>query len=283
MSKPEIKKRLDRLFNEYRPDLSRSRIQAEIMNGKVIVNGHVCNKPGTMVESGSEIQLLESKNPYVSRGGLKIEGALKDLSIDVNDLVILDVGASTGGFSDCLLKKGAKLIYALDVGYGQLDLSLRSDSRIVVMERFNVRRLERKDLAVMPEFAVIDVSFISLSKILPIMANLQIPAVLALVKPQFEAGRTDVSKGGGVIRDPALHRQILNQIIYFACQAGYCCRGITFSEWPGPKGNIEYFVYYQYTEGSQCSCLAEYAAIVTQVVDQAHRLLVGKKIKPREG
>lgn len=278
MSLSNTKRRLDQLLTELWPDLSRNRIQAEIMAGNILVNGFICNKPGTMIKNDSEITLIKPENPFVSRGGLKLEGALEDLSINVKDLVVLDVGASTGGFSDCLLKKGARLIYALDVGYGQLASSLRNDPRVTVMERFNIRHLEQQDLPQKPNFAVVDVSFISLSKVLPVIAKLKIPTVLALVKPQFEAGRADASRGGGVIRDPAVHRQVLNKIIIFACQTGYCFRGITFSKWPGPKGNIEYFIYFTYKNISDCVCLPDHDSITSQIVGQAHQVLAKKKI-----
>jgi len=273
LSSSTKKQRLDILLTEYRPDFSRSRVQAEIMAGRVMVDGRVIDKPGTTIAAGAVISLLEPENPYVSRGGLKIDGALEALSIDVNGLKVLDVGASTGGFSDCLLSKGAALVYALDVGYGQLAQSLRNDHRVVVMERYNVRHLQEKDLPVKPDLATVDVSFISLTKVLPVLANLQIPAVLALVKPQFEAGRADADRGGGVIRDPAVHRRVLRNMIEFACQSGYCCHGITYSQWPGPKGNVEYFIYLMYREESACNCMPEHASKLEEVVVRAHNTL----------
>ncbi len=277
MSARERKERLDLLLAERRPDLSRSRIQAEIMAGNVIVNGRVSDKPGTLHDSSVEINLRKPENPYVSRGGLKIEGALHELQIDVRGLVVLDVGSSTGGFTDCLLKKGAKFVFALDVGYGQLDQSLRNDSRVTVMERFNIRNLTRSDLDRLPDLAVVDVSFISLSKVLPVLSKLTIPAVLALIKPQFEAGRIDAGKGKGVIRDPELHRRILKDTLDMACRAGYCFRDITFSRWPGPKGNIEYFAYFDFNRKSGCSCREDYTGCIDRAVVQAHHELLGKK------
>jgi len=277
LSRQDRKERLDRLLGERRPDLSRSRIQAEIMAGNVVVDGRVSDKPGTIFHSSVDIELREPENPYVSRGGLKIEGALPELSIDVGGLVVLDVGSSTGGFTDCLLKKGAKLVYALDVGYGQLDQGLRNDPRVVVMERLNVRYLKRQDLDTLPDLAVVDVSFISLSKVLPVLNELNIPAVLALVKPQFEAGRADAGKGKGVIRDPELHRRVLKNTGDYACKAGYCFRDLAFSRWPGPKGNIEYFVYFEAKTDRKCRCRPEYGGNIDLVVEQAHRYLFEKK------
>jgi 23S rRNA (cytidine1920-2'-O)/16S rRNA (cytidine1409-2'-O)-methyltransferase len=243
------------------------------MAGKVFVNGRLVDKPGTVVESNAEIKLLEPENPFVSRGGLKLEGALNDLELDVGGLVVLDVGASTGGFTDCLLTKGARLVYALDVGYGQLDLRLRSDPRVVVMERFNVRSLKQEDLPSRPDLAVIDVSFISLSKVMPVMEELEVPAVLALVKPQFEAGKKDASRGKGVIRDPQVHKRILYTAAASACSNSYCFRGAAFSRWPGPKGNIEYFLLLENGRGKSCSCPQELSLILDLVVDSAHSAL----------
>ncbi len=255
------------------PDLSRSRVQAEIMAGKVLVNGKVCDKPGTLVEENAEIKLLAPDNPYVSRGGLKLAGALKDLSIDVKNLVILDVGASTGGFTDCLLQNGAGRVYALDVGYGQLDYRLRRHSAVVVMERFNVRYLQPKDLPEIPDLAVVDVSFISLGKVLPVLFNLAVPAVLALVKPQFEVGREDAGRGKGIIKDPVLHQQVLCSMVNRACAGGYCCREIVFSRYPGPKGNIEYFLYLTGCQDEPCSCQKDYENRILKAVEKAHNFL----------
>ncbi len=268
------KLRLDLLLLEKRPDLSRSRVQAEIMAGKVTVDGTMCDKPGTLLPCSADIQLLEPKNPYVSRGGLKMAGALEDLSIVVKDFVVLDVGASTGGFTDCLLQNGAKLVYALDVGYGQFAYSLRTDPRVVVMERFNIRNLTAKDLALKPDLSVIDVSFISLTKVLPVLAELRIESVLALIKPQFEAGRTEASKGSGVIRDPALHVKILSDFYQFAAEKGYCCRGVSYSRWPGPKGNIEYFMHLIANTEDRNNCLPDFTAFAARTVAVAHQKLL---------
>ncbi len=243
------------------------------MAGNVTVDGRVVDKPGTMLNESVEIRLREVENRYVSRGGLKLAGALEGLSINVEGLVILDVGASTGGFTDCLLQKGAKLVYALDVGYGQLAFSLRSDPRVVTMERFNVRSLKEDDLEIKPDLAVVDVSFISLARVIPVIAGIGIPAVLALVKPQFEAGRAEADRGRGVIRDPELHRRVLDETAARACQSGYCCAGIAYSGWPGPKGNIEYFVYLKNRENDRCTCLQDLGELAAEVVGSAHREL----------
>lgn len=258
--------------------MSRSRIQSEIMAGRVLVEGSVCDKPGTMVNEKAIIELLKPDNPYVSRGGLKLEKALQDLAIDVKNLVVIDVGASTGGFTDCLLQKGARLVYALDVGYGQLDYSLRHNPAVVVMERFNIRNLKPEHLPILPDLAVVDVSFISLTKVLPVLHSLKIPLVLALIKPQFEVGRADAGRGRGVIRDPALHSRVLTAMVETACEAGYCCRDLTFSNFPGPKGNIEYFIYYNIRKTGKHSCREKFEMAVPKIVEEAH-IVLGKDKK----
>lgn len=258
---------------ELRPDLSRSRIQAEIMAGKVQVNGLVCDKPGTLIPRDAAIRLIAPENPYVSRGGLKLEGALSELVVDVQGMIILDVGASAGGFTDCLLNKGAKLVFALDVGYGQLHWRLRQHPRVVVMERFNVRQLTTQDLPETPDLSVIDVSFISLTLVLPVLHRMKIAKIIALIKPQFEVGRTEASKGEGVVRDPAAHRRVLTDLIGFACRTGYCCSGIAFSRWPGPQGNIEYFLYASAGE-QECTCPPDLAVKIDHVVADAHHALL---------
>lgn len=212
------------------------------MAGKVTVNGIPFDKPGMPVESDSELVIIEPDNPYVSRGGLKLKGAIKDFSLDLTGLTVLDAGASTGGFTDCLLQKGAAKVIALDVGYGQLDQKLRNDPRVVVLERFNVRHLRPEDIGDRVDFSTVDLSFISLKLVLPVFFHLPVPALLALVKPQFEVGRADAGKGRGVIRDPVLHRAVLEEVIFAATETGYCFKGLTYSKLPGPKGNLEYFL-----------------------------------------
>ncbi len=275
MKKKGKKNRLDNLLQQQKPALSRSRIQSEIMAGKVLVNGIVCDKPGAQIEEEAEIQCLEPENPYVSRGGLKLEGVLIDLALDVGGLIVLDVGASTGGFTDCLLKKGSRLVYALDVGYGQLDYSLRNNPSVVIMERFNVRFLKPEHLLHLPDLAVVDVSFISLTKVLPVLQNMKIPAVLALIKPQFEVGRSDAGKGKGVIRDPELHAAVLKNIVQAAREFGYYSEDMIYSRYPGPKGNLEYFVYFKTRNNQSCLNLEEYDHKIENVVKKAH-LAYGK-------
>ncbi|MEW5784906.1 MAG: TlyA family RNA methyltransferase [Bacillota bacterium] len=262
--------RLDILLVERCPELTRNRARAEIMAGRVRVNGRICDKPGTLVNREAPLELLLPENPYVSRGGLKLAGALEDLDLDVEHLAVLDIGASTGGFTDCLLSKGARHVYALDVGHGQLDWRLRRHGQVTVMERFNVRHLQRRHLPEIPDLATVDVSFISLKLVLPVLHELAVAAVLTLVKPQFEAGRVQAGKGRGVIRDPALHRVILLEIIQAACRAGYCYSGLAASRWPGPRGNREFFLYGR-RRGADCRCPVNAAELVDRVVDDAHK------------
>ncbi len=237
------KKRLDQILGDLHPGLSRSRIQAEIMAGNVLVDGLVIDKPGYKVPPGANLELKKKENPYVSRGGIKLAGALGYFNLEIKGLVVLDVGASTGGFTDCLLQKGAGLVYALDVGYGQLDYKLRSDPRVVIMERCNIRDLKPGELAPPPGFSVVDVSFISLEKIFPVLKSINIPEVLALVKPQFEVGKEEAGRGRGVIKDQDLHRSVLKKVAGYALNNSYVTNGVTYSGIRGPKGNIEYFVY----------------------------------------
>ncbi len=273
MKKRQGRERLDLLLLERFPGLSRNRVRAEIMSGRVLVEGQVCSKPGMLYPRDAQITLLEPGQRYVSRGGFKLAGALDDLGLAVEGRTVLDVGASTGGFTDCLLQRGAGRVIALDVGYGQLDWSLRHHPQVTVMERFNIRHLGPQDLAEMPDLAVIDLSFISLKLVLPVLRENGIPVILALVKPQFEVGRSEAGRGKGVIRDPHLHRAVLRDLIGFACDAGYCAAALTFSRLPGPRGNLEFFIYLKISDGG-CSCPVEIEEEISEVVNRAHRELV---------
>ncbi|MDO8689295.1 MAG: TlyA family RNA methyltransferase [Dehalococcoidia bacterium] len=220
---------------------SREKARAMILAGQVRAADRVLDKPGTLVSLDIPLRLLEQP-PYVSRGGVKLAHALDAFSLDVGGKVVLDVGASTGGFTDCLLQRGARKVYAVDVGYGQIALRLRQDPRVVVMERTNIRYLSL--LPENPDLATIDTSFISLEKVIPpVLARLGPESfVLALVKPQFEAGRGLVGKGG-VIRDPAVHRAVLERLCLWAGVQGLSVKGITASPILGPAGNREFFLY----------------------------------------
>jgi len=220
---------------------SRERAQALIRAGQVLVDDQVADKPGRRVPSNAALR-LRSRLPYVSRGGLKLEAALNAFGLDVAGWVVADVGASTGGFTDCLLQRGAARVYAIDVGYGQLAWKLRRDPRVVVMERTNIRFLESLPEPV--DLATVDVSFIGLELVLPAVMRLLKPQgqIVALVKPQFEAGRRQVGKGG-VVRDPAVHRQVLTRLIEWAVEHGLRVLGLIPSPITGPRGNVEFLLH----------------------------------------
>jgi 23S rRNA (cytidine1920-2'-O)/16S rRNA (cytidine1409-2'-O)-methyltransferase len=215
-----------------------------IMAGLVEVNGVRVDKPGHLLPISSPVSLKTPFPPYVSRGGLKLEGALDHFSVDVTGRVLLDVGASTGGFTDCLLKRGARNVIAVDVGYGQLHWRLRRDPRVRILERTNIRYLAPDDLQEEIDGAVIDVSFISLRLVVPPVSKLLLREafILALVKPQFEVGKGQVGKGG-VVRDPSLHQEVIAKLSTFFRQSGWAVKGVIASPLMGPKGNREFFVY----------------------------------------
>ncbi len=233
--------RLDVLLTQRALAGSRSRARAMIMAGEVLVDGQRVDKPGTQVANTSTI-ILKEKPRYVSRGGDKLGAALDAFPLSIDNCICADVGASTGGFTDCLLQHGASRVYAIDVGYGQLDWRLRQDNRVVVMERTNARHLLRLPEPI--DIAVIDVSFISLRIILPVVRNwLKARAVVvALVKPQFEAGRQAVGKGG-VVRDPQVHRRVLLRVLAAALEEGFSIAGLLRSPLLGPAGNVEFLCW----------------------------------------
>ena len=237
----KIKKRLDVLLTERMYAPTRAKAQAIIMSGNVYVDGQKADKPGTSFEETVEIEVRGAVCPYVSRGGLKLEKALRDFGVKPVDYVCSDSGASTGGFTDCLLQQGAKKVFAIDVGYGQLDWKIRSDPRVVVMERTNIRHVTPEQLGEPLDLSVIDVSFISLKIVLPAIKALLKPTgqVLCLIKPQFEAGKDKVGKKG-VVRDPATHQEVLDDFIALADEQGFKILGLTFSPVKGPEGNIEF-------------------------------------------
>ena len=237
----KIKKRLDVLLVERLYADTRSKAQAIIMSGNVYVNGQKADKAGTSYEETVEIEVRGAVCPYVSRGGLTLEKALRDFGVDVNGFVCSDSGASTGGFTDCLLQQGARKVFAIDVGYGQLDWKIRSDPRVVVMERTNVRYVTPEQLGEPLDLSVIDVSFISLKIVLPVIKTFLKPTgqVLCLIKPQFEAGKEKVGKKG-VVRDPATHREVLEDFVALADSLDFRILGLTFSPVKGPEGNIEF-------------------------------------------
>lgn len=265
----KIKKRLDVLLTEQLYAESRAKAQAIIMAGQVYVNGQKADKPGVSYEETVQIEVRGQTCPYVSRGGLKLEKALRDFGVDPAGFVCSDSGASTGGFTDCLLQQGARKVFAIDVGYGQLDWKIRSDERVVVMERTNIRYVTSEQLGEPLDLSVIDVSFIGLEIVLPTIKTLLKPGVgqvLCLIKPQFEAGKENVGKKG-VVRDPKIHRMVLDNFVSMVGNLGFTILGLTFSPVKGPEGNIEFLAHLT---------LADVPGIVPDtaaIVDQAHERL----------
>jgi 23S rRNA (cytidine1920-2'-O)/16S rRNA (cytidine1409-2'-O)-methyltransferase len=235
--------RLDKLLVDRGLVPSRDRAQALIMAAKVLVNDARVTKAGQKVPEDSSIRLEGEDIPYVSRGGLKLEHALRFFGTDARGLVAMDVGASTGGFTDCLLQNGARRVYAVDVGYGQLAWKLRQDARVIVLERQNIRSLPDRLVPEPVQFATIDASFISLRLVLPAVKRFLVQGarLIALIKPQFEAGRAHVGKGG-VVRDPVVHETVCQGISGFCREAGFTVLGITPSPILGPKGNREFLL-----------------------------------------
>ena len=264
----KVKKRLDVLLTERMFAETRSKAQAIIMSGNVYVNGQKADKPGISYEETVEIEVKGAVCPYVSRGGLKLEKALRDFGVDPTGFVCSDSGCSTGGFTDCLLQQGAKKVFAIDVGYGQLDWKIRSDERVVVMERTNIRYVTPEDLGEPLDLSVIDVSFIGLEIVLPTIKNLLKPTgqVLCLIKPQFEAGKENVGKKG-VVREPKVHKMVLDNFVSLVHGLGFKILGLTFSPVKGPEGNIEFLGHLSLddVEGIQPD--------TAQVVADAHKTL----------
>lgn len=240
------KTRLDQLLVQKGLAESREKAKAMIMAGEIEINGMRADKPGQSVPVSSEISIKVIYPPYVSRGGLKLEAALDHFLIDVTGLTLLDIGASTGGFTDCLLKRGAEKVIAVDVGYGQFHYKLRNDPRVTLLEKTNARYLTTGDIKENLHGAVIDVSFISLKLIIPPVSKLLLENsfIIALIKPQFEAGRRQVGKGG-VVKDPLVHGEVLEDIILFVKDQGWNVAGHIPSPILGPKGNREFLVYMQ--------------------------------------
>jgi len=239
----QAKERIDKLVVERGLAQSREKARALIMAGQVVVGDHAAEKAGQMVSVDAEVRLKGEPLPFVSRGGLKLQKALDEFCIDVTGLNALDVGASTGGFTDCLLQRGAIKVFAVDVGYGQLAWKLREDPRVVNLEKTNIRFLEPETLSAVPDLAVIDASFISLEKILPAVIRLiqENGFIVALVKPQFEVGKGEVGKGG-VVRDHEKHHRVLDTVAVLAENLGLSVRGVTESPITGPKGNREFLM-----------------------------------------
>lgn len=273
----KAKLRLDAYLTEQGLFETRSRAQAAIMAGQVLVDEVKIDKPGTSVKEGAKIRILGDQLRYVSRGGLKLAKALQKFPVSVAGKVMADIGASTGGFTDCALQNGAVRVYAIDVGYGQLDWKLRNDPRVINMERTNARLLEADSLPEPIEAASIDVAFISLEKILPAVRKLLAADafVIALVKPQFEAGKENVGKKG-VVRDPAVHKEVLRRIIAFAEQEGFGIGGLDYSPVKGPEGNIEYLLYLTATPAKNVSDTRLSLTDIDRLVSESHAILDNK-------
>ena len=273
------KERLDVLLVERGLVETREKAKRTIMAGLVYSNEERLDKPGEKVMADLPLTIKGNMLPYVSRGGLKLEKALKIFDVTVQDKVLLDIGSSTGGFTDCALQNGAKMSYALDVGYNQLAWKLRQDERVVVMERTNFRYVTPADLIrEMPNFATIDVSFISLKLILPVLKTLlvQNSDIIALIKPQFEAGREQVGKKG-IIRDEKVHLQVVNKIIDFSIQQGYIATNLSFSPITGGDGNIEFLLHLKW-EGPRELGENRLPVSPLEIVNQSHLEFKSKKI-----
>ncbi len=250
---------------------SRAKAQAVIMAGDVYVDGQKADKAGASFDVEAHIEVRGSVCPYVSRGGLKLEKALRDFGVDPTGFVCSDSGASTGGFTDCLLQQGAKKVFAIDVGYGQLAWKIRSDDRVVVMERTNIRHVTPEQLGEPLDLSVVDVSFISLKLVLPVIKTLLREGtgqVLCLIKPQFEAGKEKVGKKG-VVREPAVHQEVLENFVALARELEFTIKNLTFSPVKGPEGNIEFLGHLSLAGGEA------HIPEIGSLVQEAHQALKG--------
>ncbi len=255
-----MKKRLDVLLVEKGLVTSREKAKAVIMAGIVYVNNEKEDKAGSTFHEDVNIEVRGKTLKYVSRGGLKLEKAMQTFPIQLDGTVCMDVGSSTGGFTDCMLQSGAVKVYSVDVGHGQLDWKLRNDERVVVMEKTNIRYVEPEHIQELCDFASVDVSFISLSKVLPPLFNLMTETgeCVCLIKPQFEAGREKVGKHG-VVRDHKVHAEVIEACLNYAREAGFKPLGLTFSPVKGPEGNIEYLMYITKNQSKEILCGNEFA------------------------
>ena len=261
-----MKERLDILLVKKGLCPSREKAKASIMAGIVYVDGQKSDKAGNMIDEDAEIIVKSNICPYVSRGGLKLEKSMKEWNLNLENKVCMDIGASTGGFTDCMLQNGATKVYAIDVGYGQLDYKLRIDERVVNMEKCNVRYLDPETIAEPIDFISIDVSFISLKLIFPVCAKVLADdgQIVCLVKPQFEAGREQVGKKG-IVRDKNVHKEVIENVIQYAADNGFYPVGLTFSPVTGAKGNIEYLLALSKKEN-----LCYDVSCIQDVVDNSH-------------
>lgn len=252
---------------------TREKARAMILAGQIHVNGQRMDKPGTLIAEEASVERHGDPPRYVSRGGFKLEKALHRFHIDLTEMTVMDVGASTGGYTDCALQHGAARVYAVDVGYGQLAWTLRNDPRVVNIERKNIRNLSPDEIGERVGVITVDVSFISTELVFPVLVNhlAESGLVIALIKPQFEAGRDQVGKHG-VVRDPLVHQQVLNRVLHNASQVGLSCHGITYSPITGPKGNIEFLIILRKSPGRDPE---EWKTVIEETVTEAHRQLRG--------
>lgn len=265
------RERLDILLVERNFFDSRTRAKAMIMLGKILVNNQKIDKAGTLIARDADIKILGEDMPFVSRGGIKLQKAIEVFNVNLRGKITADIGASTGGFTDCMLQHGAAKVYAVDVGYGQLAWKLRKDSRVVNLERTNIRNVTRENIPDALDFASIDVAFISLDKVLPVAFDLlsDIGEVVALIKPQFEAGRENVGKKG-VVKDKHIHADVIERILTFAESLKFNICGLDFSPIKGSEGNIEYLAHISKNIDAQ---IIDYAKKISATVDAAHNEL----------
>ena len=276
MAEKVEKERLDVLLVQLGLANSRELAKAYIMAGNVYVDGQKEDKAGTKVAVNADIEVQGSQMKYVSRGGYKLEKAINEFGVELEGKICLDIGASTGGFTDCMLQNGASKVYAIDVGYGQFAWKLRNDERVVCLEKTNVRYVTHEQVPDEGDFASIDVSFISLTKVLPAVLGVLGPngQLVCLIKPQFEAGREKVGKKG-VVRDINVHREVIEMIVNYVCAQNLGILALDFSPIKGPEGNIEYLIY---LDKSQAGMTAEeVAARLEEVVAQSHKILSAEK------
>ena len=260
------KERLDILLAEKNIFDSRAKAKSMIMLGKILVDGKKIDKAGTLINRDAKIEVIGKEMPFVSRGGFKLQKALKVFEIDLREKICADIGASTGGFTDCMLQSGAKKVYAIDVGYGQLAWKLRQDARVINLERTNIRNVTSEKISDALNFCSIDVSFISLEKVLPVAKNLLSAdgEIIALIKPQFEAGREQVGKKG-VVRDKKIHSTVLEKILQIASEINLKVCGLDYSPIKGPEGNIEYLIYLSKNERDEAKKF-----LISDLVEKAH-------------
>lgn len=266
------KKRLDLVVFEEGHTDSREKAKALIMAGQVYVNGQKELKAGAQIKADDKIEVRGSKMPYVSRGGYKLAKAMKTWNLSLDGKICMDIGASTGGFTDCMLQNGAVKVYSIDVGYGQLAWKLRSDERVVNLERTNFRYVTEEQIPEPVDFASVDVSFISLKIILPVLRERLADGgqCVCLIKPQFEAGKEKVGKKG-VVRDQKVHVEVVENITNFAVECGFTLKGVTFSPIKGPEGNIEYLMYIEKSEAPE----REVDFSITDLIEESHQVLNG--------